>query len=183
MNVSPGDGFAHVLSGEELRLCRSRPPRSPQRYELQDQSHVALRIMSIGATMDGAGRVVLSNRSPSRAGRRYQAAGMVERYHWIILGVNQENRRRRSASRTHRLLDAMVPASYMCVSISPLCFKCCPHFAKKYAKRMSAKTKSATAHPMLSLSNLRFLCLSSRSPICSPVKGMFVRPFLLVSRC
>lgn len=58
--------------------------------------------------MDGTGRVVLLNRSPGCAGCRYQAVGMVERYHWIILGVNQQNRWRHEASRTQRLLDAMV---------------------------------------------------------------------------
>src|SRR5260221_13739785 len=66
-----------------------------------------MRIMSIGATMDGTGRIVLLNRSPGRAGRCYQAAGMVERYHWIILGVNQENRWRHGTSRAQCLLDAM----------------------------------------------------------------------------
>jgi len=42
--------------------------------------------------MDGTGRIVLLNRSPGRAGRCGQAAGMVEPYHRIILGVNQEKR-------------------------------------------------------------------------------------------
>src|SRR6266851_8306555 len=79
-----------------------------QRDELQDQGHVAMRIMSIRATMDGTGRIVLFNRSPSCAGCRYQAVGMVERYHWIILGVNQQNRWRHGASRAQRLLDAVV---------------------------------------------------------------------------
>src|SRR5437588_10985503 len=67
-----------------------------------------MRIMSIVATMDGTGRDVLLNRMPGLAGRCYQAAGMVERYHRIILGVNQENRWRHGASRAQCLLDAMV---------------------------------------------------------------------------
>ena len=33
---------------------------------------------------------------------------MVERYHWIILGMNQENRWRHAPSRAQRLLDGMV---------------------------------------------------------------------------
>src|SRR6266699_2858958 len=52
--------------------------------------------------------LVLLNRSPSRASCCYQAAGMVERYHWIILGVNQENRWRYRARRAQRLLDGML---------------------------------------------------------------------------
>ena len=79
-----------------------------QRYELLEQGHVPMRIMSIRATMDVTGRVVLLNRSPSRAGRCCQSVGMVERYQSIILGVNLENWWRHGTSRAQRLLGGMV---------------------------------------------------------------------------
>src|SRR5260370_42468222 len=79
-----------------------------ERYELLDQGHVPMRIMSIRATMDGTGRVVRLNRSPSRAGCYYQAVGMVERYQRIFLGVNQEDRWRHGTSHAQHLLDGMV---------------------------------------------------------------------------
>ena len=58
--------------------------------------------------MDSTGRIVLLNRSSGRAGRCDQAAGMVEPYHRIILGVNQENRWRHATSRALCLPEAMV---------------------------------------------------------------------------
>jgi hypothetical protein len=51
--------------------------------------------------MDGTGRIVLLNRSPGRAGRCDQAAGMMQPDHRIILGVNEENRGRHDTGRAH----------------------------------------------------------------------------------
>ncbi len=119
MNISLSCGSQPSLYA--LLIWQSTPPTASvltcpavranhhlQRDELLEQGHVPMRIMSIRATMDGTGRVVLLNRSPSCAGCCYQAAGMVECYHWIILGVNQKNRRRPRASRAQRLLGSMV---------------------------------------------------------------------------
>ena len=59
--------------------------------ELPEQGHVALRIMSIRATMDSTGGEVRLNRAPGGASRCEQAVGMVERDQRILLGVNQED--------------------------------------------------------------------------------------------
>src|SRR5215470_20177945 len=64
--------------------------------------------MSIGATMDGTGRVVCLNRSPGCAGSCDQAVGMLEPYQRIILGVNQQNRWRLCPRRAYHLLGEMV---------------------------------------------------------------------------
>src|SRR5260221_7686545 len=79
-----------------------------QCHELLDQGHVPMWIISIRATMDGTGRVVRLYRSPDRAGRCYQAVGMVERYQRILLGVNQENRGQDGPRGPQHLLDGMV---------------------------------------------------------------------------
>src|SRR6266699_5399526 len=119
MNISLSCGSQPSLYA--LLIWQSTPPTASvltcpavranhhlQRDELLEQGHVPMRIMSIRATMDVTGSVVLLNRSPSRASCCYQAAGMVERYHWIILGVNQENRWRYRARRAQRLIDGML---------------------------------------------------------------------------
>jgi hypothetical protein len=101
--------FSFLQKSDIVLTCpAARANHHLQRYELLEQGHVAMRIMFIRATMDVTGRVVLLNRSPSRAGRCYQSVGMVERYQRIILGVNLENWWRHGTSRAQRLLGGMV---------------------------------------------------------------------------
>ena len=88
--------------------------------------------------MDGAGRVVLSNRSPSRAGRRYQAAGMVERYtawHWW-----NADPVRRSAVPTAKALAAVRCPTLVLVGELDL-----PDF-QVIAQRLAAEIPRATLH-------------------------------------
>lgn len=127
-----------------------------QRGKLQDQGHVPMRIMSIGATMGGTGRIVLLNRSLGRAGRCYQSAGMAEPYHGIILGVNQQNRWRYGTSHAQCLLDAMVSNHPVRARHQPMMMACLkqesfPRNVRRVSEGIRVRvTRAGPCHPAVS---------------------------------
>src|SRR5438105_1059181 len=90
-SCSGAASFSFPQNSDSVLTCpAARANKHLHRYKLLEQGHVPMRIISIRATMDVTGSEVLLNRSPNRASCCYEAAGMVECYHWIILGVNQK---------------------------------------------------------------------------------------------